>query len=373
MEHSILSEVSQKTLAAHLIERNFGGHYWTDFFPLKKTPFLNFEVLIGSKGNPVAADIVSYDSSAPLKRRSIVTKLKGDLPAIRVKRRMSETDLNLYNVMRATMKSSTDKKAILEHIFNDVDFVTDAVIARCEWMSLQALSTGVISLTSTNNAGIVTETNIDFQMPSANKSVMAAANRKWEVANSATCLPITDIQAVCDTARAAGTKLRYVLMNVSKFTAFRSADEVKDYIYGVMITKAGITPAVAPTLNVINQVLKESGLPQIIIIDSFVSLEDDAHDRTSVDPWEDLSGADRYVTLIPDKQVGNMLHGPIAAETNPAKQATQVKVAHILVQKYSETDPVSEYTVGLANTFISWDKVDRCYIMDTESNTSFGA
>jgi len=141
-------------------------------------------------------------------------------------------------------------------------------------------------------------------LPTANKKYARRTNRYWLVANSATSKPITDIQTICTEARSNGVRIKHILMNTSKFTDFRASDEVKDFIYGIMISEAGISPSVAPTLKVINQVLTESSLPDIQIIDTFIDLENEDHDITSVDPWVNASDEDKYVSFIPELPLG---------------------------------------------------------------------
>ena len=49
MEYSLLKEIDKKSLQAYLIARVFEKLFWPTFFPLKSTPFLTYETLIGSK------------------------------------------------------------------------------------------------------------------------------------------------------------------------------------------------------------------------------------------------------------------------------------------------------------------------------------
>ncbi len=51
MEYSLMkAELNKKNLQTYLNERVYDKLYWPSFFPLKSTPYLNFETLIGSKG-----------------------------------------------------------------------------------------------------------------------------------------------------------------------------------------------------------------------------------------------------------------------------------------------------------------------------------
>jgi len=358
MEHSLISELNKKNLETYLNERQFGTELlFPNFFPFKDTPFLSFETLIGSKGNPVAADVVTYDASSPLKSRKTVDKLTGSLPPIRIKRKMRESDLNTYNVLRAQASNATDVR-LLDFIFEDVDFCVEGVLARLEWLSLQALCQGYISMTKSTNNGIITADNIDFQMPAAHKRKIksATSTRVWSNETATNPLPLTDIEVMTELALSEGIILKYALMTRSKWNEARKTTEVIQSVLNAT------TAARKPTLTEVNSYMSAQGLPEIVLVDSYVDIENDDGTSSTVNCW-----TDKYVAFLPFMVVGNTLAGPIAAETNPPKQATQIKRDRVLVQKYSETDPVAELTVGMINAFPTWPTVDRCYRFDTEA------
>jgi len=369
MEYSLLKEIDKKSLQAYLIARVYEKLFWPTFFPLKSTPFLTYETLVGSKGNRVAADVVAYDVSAPLKTRRTVSKLSGEIPAIRMKKKMTEIDLNTYNILKA--QARPEQKALLDLVFGDVDDCVDGVNARLEWIIFQALSKGQITLsTVTNAAGVITEEAIDFGLLAANKEVVVGANTtKWTILLAATSKPITDIEFVMEQASDAGVAPKYMLMNRSKWLAFRISDQIKDFVIPYAIY-GGTRKQRAPTIEVANEALKSEGYPQIIIIDTRISYEDAEHTITSVDPWLDSDKADRYVTFLEDLKCGDMLYGPIAEETNPPKQVVQAKKGPILISKWSDVDPIAEYTKGELNAFPSWPTIDRVFSLDTEMSTT---
>lgn len=362
MEYTLIAEINKKTMKTYLDAKDFGTELlFPNFFPFKDIPFLSFETLIGSQGNPVAADVVTYDASAPLKTRRTISKLSGDLPPIRIKRKMTETDLNTYNILKA--QADTDASKLLDFIFNDIDGCVEGVLARLEWLCLQALSQGYISLTKSNNAGVITADNIDFQMLAANKRVVksSSTNRRWNDATVGNPKPITDIEVINDLAIANGRKLAFAVMSRSKWQEFRKTTQV------IQFTKNTTTAVAYPTLAEANAFLFAQDLPRIIIVDSYVDIENPDHSISSVNCW-----TSKYVSFIPFLALGNVLSGPIAADTNPPKQATMAKKDRILVQKFSTTDPVSEFTVGLLNAFPSWPSIDRCYRFNTELNAADG-
>lgn len=369
---NFLSEITEKTMGTYLDKRKWTLRYYPDYFPLKSTPFLTYEVLIGLMGVS-AADLVSFNSSAPEKTRRVLDRLLGSLPAIRVKRTMDENAINQYLVAKATIKNDQDMVALLNMVFGDIDFVVESVQQRCEYLAIQALSQTKISLDQTNSAGVITEEAIDFGLPAANKEFVggAAANRCWLVANFASALPITDITNIVNEALKAGVVIKHILMNSTKFLDFRAATETKDFIYGIMVSESGITPGVAPTLKTINKVLTESGLPDIRIINTFIDLEDRDHNIVATDPWLDSVSADKYVLFCPDGPLGSMLHGPIAAESVKDPGIIQKKVGHVLCQSVCQQDPIMVSTIGLANCFVCFNRINEVFSLNTESHTAW--
>jgi len=357
MDKSIFKEIKQKHLDIYLSKNDYAkDFYFKKFFPMKYIPFLDFHTLIGSKGNPVAADVVSYNASAPEKSRKVVSRLAGSIPAIKMKRIMTEKDINEYNILKNDPGSN--KAELLKMIFDDIDAAYQGCLARLEWFALQAVCQGYVALDSSNNGeGVVTENNIDFQMPAANKRKIksATATRVWNNGTAANYLPITDIEDIVAAARVLGIKFKYMLMNETKWAQMRAATEVIQYA-------ANLNTAVrTPTVAQLNSVLVAHGLPKLVVVNSLIDLEDKDHTITATDAW-----TTKYVSFIPDTKLGNALCGPIASDTHTPKQALKSKKDNVVILKYSTTDPVNEITEGQLNAFPSFPTIDRVFRFDTE-------
>jgi hypothetical protein len=359
MENTIIKEVEKKGLDTYFKARQYEAMFWPTLFPLQNVLNLNFTTLIGEQNGRVAADIIAYDASAPEKTRQIVSKMRGDIPKIAIKRKMSET--NMLEYLMLSRMSDPNEQQIIDLVFNDVDFVVQAVNARMEWLALQAASTTKISLSTSNNGGIVTEEAVDFQMPTANKKACSVI---W-TASAATTKPITDIKAVSKAARAKGHPLASILMHPDTFDYFVLSEETQAWLKGFFkIESTDVLPF--EDLASINRALATARLPQIIIIDTAVGIETKAGVISYVNPW-----STDFVTFVPTTQFGNMLNGPIAEELKPPKQVTQSKAGNVLVSKFSLIDPLAEFTKGEANCFPAWKNIDVCYSLRV-TNVSWG-
>ncbi len=359
--------------ANYFKDRDFGEEYfWPTFFPKKTVGSLHYETLVGSRGSAVAAAVTAHDSSAPLARRKVLKKLSGEIPSIKLKIEMSTTDFNDYIALKN--RNDVDREEILEIVANDPDFVYKAVDARREWLAMQALSSGVITLDSdTNEHGIQTETSIDFQLQDGNKEYIgsaggtAAATHYWTTACITTNDPIADIRAVVAEMRDEGVRCKYMVMNRDKYAAFIQSDAVKDFATGLIVNTNANSPIIG-TLNSLNARLKDVGFPEIIISDSIVDLYDENYACTATECW-----VERYVSFLPELAVGRFLHAPVA-EFEQKKLLPHVVMAKkngIIVSQWGSTDPIRTWTKGETNAMPSFPAIDRCWILNTESHTAF--
>lgn len=362
MERSLLSELNKKNITAYINrarEVYLKRLFWTMFFGLKYTTQLTWESLSGSAGTPVMADVIEYNASAPLKTRRVITKQSGDIPKIAIKRKMDEKDYNDYMNMKARASGDANKIALLDLVFQDLDFCYLGVLARTEHLCLQALSYGKISLTNTNNQGIVTKTSVDFGVPSGNKTAVSTI---WATAGSAT--PLADIEAKVKAAEDAGHNISSIVMDKATFNQLIATTEAKDTF--ASFQRVDDNKKAFLMLQDINLWLSGHMLPPITVVNSTVRFENKTHTLSNVAPWN--TG---YVAFLTNKKVGNVKHGPIAEETAASvkKIALLTKKDHVLITKWSELEPFSEFTKGQANAFPTFNDVDSIYLLKTNGTS----
>lgn len=360
MKTTLIHGLNEKDMQAFVNTLMLNAFYFPTLFPLKFSPTLTWKALQADQGVPIAADVVAYNSSAPKKTRQVVSRLTGDIPKIEISRVKEESDLNEYQQLLHFANTTEGAKAILDWIYNDVEFCFTGVNARLEWLALQALSLGKISLSKTNNAGIVTETAVDFLVPSGNKSGVAVT---WTEAHSATGVPITNIKAIVKAAKAAGYPVKYMLMDQDTFDVMCLQDSVIKFCASWVVKATNLQQA--PTLTDVNNALKASNLPTIVIVDSYVAIELENGTRTTVSPWQ--TGV---VTFVQDLVVGNTYHSSLADEMVESSAALKVKRGHVLIKKYSLEEPsIQEVTKGLANAFPVWASAQHSYLMYTQDTS----
>ena len=270
---------------------NFYPRYF-DWAPMQQT--LNFTSVIGASRIEAAASIVNRSSSAPLRSRDKLSKYQGEIPAIKEKFAMKETDYRDFLALQAlSVDDATKKKQLLDMLFDDVKKAGSSAHKRLDVMCLQAMSTGKISLTVDNNPdGIVLKDDIDLLMPEGNKSIVSV---KWAV--SATATPITDITTVVNNARAKGRKFSKIMMSMTSWLHFSKCAEVVNSLVSFNQLQKGASVA---TITKVNEYLTANLLPVIEIVDEVIGIEKDGV-IGSIRPWSDAN-----VSFVPDGMIGTI-------------------------------------------------------------------
>lgn len=355
MERSLLKQVNKKNMSARLNLRHVKPMYFPNFFTPKKVSSLKWETLVGEKGAPVIADVISFDASAPEKTREVISKMSGDIPKTAIKRGMNESEYQEYKDMERDAQGDADQLELLNLSFKDTDFVYNGVRGRMEWWAMQFMSRGGFNLSAKNNNGIVTTEFVGCGMLEKNKKKSSA---DWSSASTADGLQ--DIEDTVSAAANEGVNLRYVVMLTTDFTLLKKQKSTIDKIKGWVNQTAKITI----TKKVINEYLAEQENPvQIITISPAVRIEDANHKRKTICPW-----LKHRVCFLEDLNVGNIQHGPIMAENSESlrKKAIMVRKDFILITKFSTEEPFKEWTKAEANAIPVVNDPDAMYILKTD-------
>ncbi|HEY1055015.1 MAG TPA: major capsid protein [Emticicia sp.] len=354
MIKSLIQGLSEKDVEAMLNEYTLTEFYFPTLFPLKYVTSLKWESLEGSAGAPVAADVVSWDSRAPRKRREVLGKASGDIPKIAVGRDKTESQMNEYNALRRLTTGSA-QRALLDWIWEDQEFCFKAVNARLEWLALRIASTGKVSLTKDTNDGVVTEFAVDFKIPTANKSGYGS-DAAITVANKATSKPISKIRAVVKAAKAKGKKLNYIFTDQDMADAILASDETVAFVAPWVMQATNLTTS--PSLLSLNTALRNQGLPQIGVVESYVNIEIKG-ERTQVNPWE------AGVMLFSETNVlGNTQHSNLADEDVDSTISIKQKREHVLIKRFAQEEPLTESVIALANAFPVMNNTDAKWLVD---------
>jgi hypothetical protein len=360
MKTTLINELSQPAMDTYLATRQYNELFWPNFFPVKQVPTLDAKTIIGASGNRTAAYIISYDAKAPeISRKSLSTK-HFDIPKIAVAIRKTEKEILEHQILRSTLGSN----AVIENYFADLDGVYDGVQARMEWFAATALSTGSVTLSTSNNAlGIINETAISFGIPTANKEVVTTDT--WSTTNANTMLPITDFKKVMAEGRKIGVKLQYAVMNQDMFDIVTGSTEYLNAMRALVgITSSDLLGM--QSLEMANKLMTNFGLPKIVIYDTYVNIENAAGTRTATNPWSTT-----HVTFLPDLVCGSYMTGPIAEELEKPVDILQSKRGPVLLSVRKEFNPSAVLTKAECNAFPSWSNIDQCFSLYTNSTSTW--
>lgn len=314
---------------------------------------LTFETVIGRSRIEAAASVVDPGSKAPVRSRPGLEKLQGRVPAITEKFHMDEKIFRDYLLFReARVDDQAKKNQALDLIFDDSKKVVDAAHKRIDYMCLEAVSTGKITLTTTNNPdGLVLPTAIDLLMPAGNK-VNASVN--W-TGSPTTAKPISvDIQGIVNAARARGIRFTRILMTWNSWYAFIATTEVKD-MFNAFLGKSG--NKLLPTLDGTNEFLRSQQMPVIEIVDQQIGIEKDGV-ITSVQPFDDNT-----IAFLPSDQLGVIENAIPIEDFNRIPQVNYGKANRVLVSKWGDNDPFQEWTKGELLAMPSLEAIDGIYLL----------
>ncbi len=361
MRKSLIEGFKEKDMQAMVDKMTLNAFYYPTLCPEQFSPTLTISGLSAATGVPIMADVISFNATTPKKAREIVSKFTGSIPKISIKRALEEDELNYLNMLNHSLKATNNPeaaKAILDFVYNDLDFCFTGVGARLEWLFLQGLSKGKVTLDKTNNAGVKTETAVNYNVPAAQKIGVAIP---WTAANKTTSTPITNIRTIVKAAEAKGYKIGYIFMDQTAFDGMAISDETVAFCASWVLQATQLSTT--PNLTSVNAALAGSQLPQIILIKQSVQVEIESV-RTTLNPW-----TDGIATFVPDKIVGNTYYAPLAEDMVPESTAVRVKRGYVLLKKYATNEPLTEVTIGMANAFPFWSSALKSYIVDTQETT----
>ena len=306
----------------------------------------------------VAADVVSMDSSLPLKKRDKVATASGRIPKIGVKFRKGEKLISDINIMKAR---GADEQEIANKIFDDTGKSIKAVDVRKEIMFQEALSTGETLVNDEDNIG----TGIRVKFGYKAENTFHALKATW---GNTGATPQDDVQQLFDKAQEDGNNIGLVMMSKKYFNYFRNSEQGKllaaNYNKQVIIDKA-LLPV--PSRQSFLDILSDEYGATFRIVDSAFKIEKPDGSNGKIRPW-----AEGNIVGLPEENVGRLVYGTLAEETNPVNSVSYQKSgSHILVAKYSKTDPLEEFTTAQALVLPVIDGVDGIYILHADATGSF--
>lgn len=297
-----------------------------------------------------AADVVSLGSSLPLKRRAALSRASGVIPKLGIKMRRDEYDISNINVMKA--RGATEAE-VVARVFNDVERVVRAIEVRKEIMFQTALSTGACLVSSDDTVG--TAVRASFGYPKENT---IASGKKWAAPEAK---PIDDLKALFAAADAKGITPTHVYLSRKYFDYMRNSAQGRLFgAQGIVALKPEMV--VSPSVDAMLTALRGEFGAEFHIVNGSYMIESPDGSARAVKPW-----AEERVVAVPAERVGRLVYGTLAEETVPVAGVVYTKAgSHILVSKYSQNDPLEEFTTGQALCLPVIDGVGEIFTLQAD-------
>lgn len=357
--------LNEKDMTAVVRNYNLNDYYYPRLFPLKQTNTLSWKMLEAVAGLHIAADVISRGATIPRKTRDAIARIEGNIPKIAVSREMLEDELTEYDIAVAMASTDADLKALVEFWANDTEFVWNGVASRTEWIALQQISLGKVSFTNSNNAAVVTKSNVDYAMASSQK---VGVDTSW--ASGTSGKPFSkDIPTVLKAGKTlCGAKYKFAFCTPETFELLAAQEETIKRCASVLDNTIGIndTPSLANVNGYLQRKPETFGGLKFVLIDQDITVELADGTRTSGNPFNA-----NVVLFSESETLGNTFwKAPIDAKKMAGSVAEKVMHGHTLIKKYSEESPVKEVTEGIANLFPAWNLAGRSMLMQV-NNTSW--
>ncbi len=335
------------------------GFVWPRLFPLKYTRKFDIKGIEGDDGIPVAADRVAFNTKAPKKTRKKVGNWSGKLSKYSVSREKDEIDVNDYQdaqtLANAAAENKQEKQELVRIVYDDVKFCRQAMDAKVEIDAMRIGSSGIQSFPANIEGEMASQDVINFNVPSANfvgfgvstKTVKKSGvtstvkTARWDDVEKAD--GIGDLIAAQAKIKKQGLpKPRFAFMELEKFQQLCAQQATVKRLFPKVTDLERIT-AEEINLQSVNAYMTkvENGFPQIVILDTYVTIEHKDGSKETIKPWNV-----NVVTLSPTVQLGWTYYKNVPQVQNT--EALQVYGSFFKLTRYSEVNPILEVTMAEA-------------------------
>ena len=293
-------------------------------FPERKIQDIEFDMILGTGGLPVTAEVHAFDTETQIASREAIEKGVASLALIKRKIKIVEKEIIKINNPR----TNAELDFVLSQLYNDAEKMTDSVKVRVEAMRMELLSTGKIVI---NENGV--KVTMDYKVPSGNKKTFT-----WKT--PATDTPLDDLSTLADAVEAeSGYRPTRALTSRKLVKIICSCDSVRKAVYGVNSDKI-------VTLAALNELLVQLDLPQIVVYEGKYKKEG-TKGFTTVRYFPE-----NVIAMFGDGTLGETIYGLTAEEVkligDGKMEETSMLDNKIFVGTYTSIDPVGEFTKAAA-------------------------
>jgi hypothetical protein len=316
------------------------GLAWPVLFPLKYTRKFDIKGLEGDEGIPVSADRVAFNTKAPLKTRKMVGAWNGVLAKISIAKQKDELQVNEYQEAQVLAASNDDPvaaKELVNLVYDDVKGCSDGMDYRVEMDALRIGSSGRLALNSKYDGDMAESDELNFNVPAKH---YLGSTAPWSDHENADGLGdiIAGMKLI---AKEGGNKPRYAILEQAAYEELCMQKKTINRVAGVILKAVGLASVDNVDLDTINRYMQKNKYPQLLVIDSYVTIEQKNGSRETVKPWNE-----NVVTLSPEARLGYTYYKPVPIQDGT--EAIQTQGSYFKVTRYSEVNPLAEVTMAEA-------------------------
>lgn len=328
----ILDMFSQKTVLDYTRNRQYPNLLGDTLFPAVKVPTLEVDVLKAGSRVPTIASISAFDAEAEIGSRD-AKKMTAELAYVKRKVQLTEEML----IKLGAPRNSAEESYLKQYVFDDIDAMVQAVLARGEKMTMEMFATGKI--TDKKN-GI----SIDYNVPKEHQTSLTG-NDVWGNDSASIIQNLQDWSDKLDITPTRALTSKKVLRILMRST------EVKEAIFG---KDTGRVVGQAD----LDQWLTAQGLPIIRAYDGKYREEDSKGKVTTQRYFPE----DRIV-LFNDEMPGQKIYGPTPEENRLLATNAQVSAVGNVMAKVYETgeDPIGTWVLAAATMLPSFASADDVF------------
>lgn len=352
----LASDQNIQVLIDNSLDALQGASIWRQWLDVGiPRPTLTFETAIGRSRIEAAASIVDPDAPAPLRSRNQLELLTGNIPTIKEKFAMKQSDMRALEAIRAARISDNARKdALIRKLWDDTSKAAVAGDKRVDIMLLQAISTLTVDCSVTNNPDGVAFGTVDLLAKSYQKQGVPVV---WtDFANST---PVDDIENFVQYMwNTYGRMPGKIVMSYNMWIKFKRSAQVIARIQSFFnIGKANASFAI--TENTVNEYFASNMWPAIEIIQHVSGIEKDG----VVTPYRAFN--DNNIVFMPTGKIGTLENAYPMELMHPVEFVNYATFGSTLVSKWRSNDPIVEYTGMELNAFPAID-VDGIFILTTD-------
>lgn len=303
----------------------------------------------------VAADVVALDSELPLKSRDSIEVAHGYLPKLGMKLFLTEKQMDDLDTMLA---KGLPINQVIQAMFADVPRCIEGIYERIEEMFLAELSSGV----AITNHNVGTGVRLDIGYLDANKFTAIDTVWKNDVtgAYNSDALILDDMEQIFDKALADQNTITDIFCDDYALRAmYRNNQFKQQYAFNQDFVGSNI-----PTLDFDKaaQVVMTKWGATLHRVARKIKTEVNGIKRTH-SPW-----AEGRIIFTCSPVVGNLVYGNLAENSRRVANVTYQEADNfILASRYSDNDPLREFTSAQAKVVPIIQNVDQIYSLDPKN------